>query len=51
MSFGRAARGVVVVVRRQRRRDAVMVEELAGDAGVLARDHVGAGENLQRPQA
>ncbi len=43
-------RGVVLVVGRQRRRDAVVVEQLAGDAGVLAGDHVGRGERLQRPQ-
>ena len=41
--------GVVVVIGRQRRRDAVMVEQLAGDAGVLAGDQVGAGQHLQRP--
>ena len=42
--------GVVIVVGRQRRRDAVVIDELAGDAGVLASDHVGGGQYLQRAQ-
>ena len=42
--------GVVLVVGRQRRGDAVMVEQPAGHAGVLAGDQVGGGQRLQRPQ-
>ena len=42
--------GVVVVVGRERRGDAVMVDELAGDPRVLAGDQVGGGQHLQRPQ-
>ena len=42
--------GVVLVVRRQRRRDAVVVEQLPGHPRVLAGDHVGRREGLQRPQ-
>ena len=43
--------GVVLVIGRQRRRDAVMLEQLAGDAGVLAGDDVGGGQHFQRAQA
>ena len=43
-------RGVVLVIGRQRRRDAVMVEQLAGDARVLAGDQVGGGQRFERPQ-
>ena len=43
-------RGVVLVVGRQRRRDAVVVEQLPRDPRVLAGDQVGRGEGLQRPQ-
>ena len=42
--------GVVVVIGRQRGGDAVMVEQLAGHAGVLAGDQVGAGQHLERAQ-
>ncbi len=42
--------GVVFVVGCERRRDDVAVEQLPGDAGVFAGDHVGSGECLQRPQ-
>src|SRR5262245_3769622 len=40
--------GVVLVVGGERGGDAVMVEELAGDARVLACNEVGGGEHLQR---
>ena len=43
--------GVVLVIGRERGRDAVMLGQLAGDAAVLAGDHVGGGERLQRAQA
>ena len=42
--------GVVLVVRRQRGRYAVVVEELAGDPRVLAGDHIGCRQGVQRPQ-
>ena len=42
--------GVVVVIGDERRRQAVVVEQLAGHARVLAGDEVGGGQNLQRPQ-
>ena len=42
---------VVLVVGRERRCDAVMLGELAGDAAVLAGDHVGGGQRLERAQA
>jgi hypothetical protein len=38
----------VLVIRAERSGDAITVEKLAGDAGVLACDQVGGGENLQR---
>ena len=41
--------GVVLVVGGQRRRNAVVVEQPARDAGVLAGDDVGRGERFQRP--
>ena len=41
--------GVVVVIGRERGGDGVMVDELAGDPGVLAGDHVGRGQDFQRP--
>ena len=43
--------GVVVVIGDQRRRQAVMVEQLAGDAGVLAGDEIGGGQNFERRAA
>ena len=49
-SSGPRLRGVVVVVGRERRRDAVVVEQLAGHARVLAGDQVGGGQHLERPQ-
>ena len=42
--------GIVLVIGRERRRDAVAFGELAGDAGVLAGDDVGAGEQFERAQ-
>jgi hypothetical protein len=42
-------RGIVVVIGGERGRDAVMVEELAGDAGILAGDEIGRRQHLQRP--
>ena len=42
--------GIVVVIGDERRRQAVVVEQLAGHARVLAGDEVGRGQNLQRPQ-
>ena len=42
--------GVVLVIGRERRRDAVVVEELAGDARVLAGDQVGGRQHFERPQ-
>src|SRR5262249_19791883 len=41
-------RGIVLVIRAQRSGDAIAVEKLAGDAGILACDQVGGGENLER---
>ena len=38
--------GIVLVVGRQRRRDAVAFEELAGHAAVLAGDEVGSRQHL-----
>ena len=38
------------MVRRERRRDRVAVEQFARDAGVFTGDQVGAGEGLQRAQ-
>ncbi len=49
-STGRALRRIVLVIGRERRRDGVAVEQLAGDAGVLAGDQVGAGQRFQRAQ-
>ena len=48
--LGPRLRGIVVVVGRQRGRDGVAVEQLAGDAGVLAGDQVGAGQRGKRAQ-
>ena len=39
---------VVIVIGRQRCCDAVMIEQLSRDAGILAGNHVGAGERFQR---
>ena len=44
-------RRVVLVVGRQRLRDAVAGEQLGADAGVLAGDHVGRGQQAKRAQA
>jgi hypothetical protein len=41
----------VLVQRLARRRDAVVGEELAGGARVLAIDHIGAGQRLEGAQA
>src|SRR5262249_58567978 len=41
--------GIVLVIGGERRRDPVMVQELAGYAAVLAGDQVGGGEDLERP--
>ena len=41
---------IVVVIGRERRLDAVAVEQPGGDAGVLARDEIGSRQRLQRPQ-
>ena len=43
--------GVVVVIGDQRRRQAVMIEQLARDARVLAGHEIGGGENFQRRAA
>ena len=57
LAFGQAGENfraglgrVVLVIRRERCRDAVMLGELAGDAAVLAGDDVGGGENFQSAQ-
>jgi len=43
-------RGVVLVIGRERGRYPVVVDQLAGDAGILAGDEVGRRQGLERPQ-
>ena len=47
---GRACRRIVVVIGRERRRDAVAVEELSRHPRILAGDQVGARQRRERPQ-
>jgi hypothetical protein len=42
--------GVVLVIGRERARNAMAGQQLGGDAGVLAGDHVGGGEEAERAQ-
>ena len=48
--LGPRRRGIVLVVGGQRRRDAVMVEQLPRHPRILAGNHVSRSEGLQRPE-